>query len=69
LQRYEEKVKFANKTVRKNQNGSFTRLVIGFCLEDWGRLYIFAPSINKIRYVYEKESHNISTNVHDGIEQ
>ena len=29
------------------KNQCFTRLVISFCLEDWGRISIFAPSINK----------------------
>ena len=44
-----------------------TRLVIGFCLEDWERLSIFVPSINKM-FAYEKDDDDSCTDVHSGIE-
>ena len=42
----------------------FTSLVIGFGLDDWGRLSIFAASNHK-KYVYEEKSSYISAEDND----
>ena len=42
-----------------------TSLVINFGLEDWGRLSIFAPSINKM-FAYEESDDDSCTDVHNG---